>query len=354
MRTRTRFFIILLAALLAALPARAQSIPADKSAAVILAYYRIGEDAYPGSNLRVEQFREQMKELSSPAYHVLPLPDILAAWKEGRALPDRTVAITFEGGYQSFLQNALPVLTEFNFPFTVFFAPESAEGRSDQYMSWNDLKNLSQNKLASLGLLPSAGTPLEGVNRAKTRAREELGAPPVLFSYPYGEYDSAYKSLIKEQGFAAAFGLQSGVVWAGADMYALPRFTMTESYGDLDRFRMVVNALPLPARDVQPESPVLKEASPLIGFSLDDSLKDRAGALSCFISGDPNLKTETLGDARVELRLSGPLLEERARVNCTIPVAAEGEDSARWRWFGMMLVNAVDAVEDEESETAQP
>lgn len=355
-----RFYLILLAMTLLAMPAGAQSIPADASAAVILAYYRVGEDEYPASNLRIEQFTEQMQELSNSSYHVMPLKDIVAALATHQPLPPRTIAITFEGGYKSLLKHALPVLQQHNFPFTVFYAGDMAGAESEQYLGWNDLKTLKQNKIADFGLLPANASAmagqsekiiLESLNRARVQEREKLGLQSTLFSYALGQYDIAYRDLIKAQGFNAAFGLQSGVAYAGADMFTLPRFTMTENYGDLERFRMVVNALPLPVTGLEPENPVLKEPKPLIGFSIDEHLKEKIKSLSCYITGESNPQQEVVGETRIELRLSAPLLEDRNRINCTIPVTGE---EGRFRWFGMMLFNTQDAVLDSAEETLEP
>lgn len=338
----------------------AQAIPADGSAAVVLAYQRIGEDQYPGSNLRIEQFAEQINELADGSYTVLPLPEIISALKEGRKLPDRTIAITFEGAYKSLLQNAVPLLNEKNLPFTVFYASSQADGNSQQYMNWNDLKNLRQNKNVTLGLLPAHYSHffgqdrtalLAGLNQARMREREMLGINSTLFSYPYGEYDPSYRALIAEQGFSAAFGLHSGVAYAGTDLFTLPRFTMTESFGDIERFEMVVNALPLPVDHIEPENPILQDTKPLIGFSIDENLKDQAARLACFISGQTDLRTEIVSDTRIELRLSDPLLEERNRINCTLPVVENGD--RRWRWFGMVLMNKLEPEDEIKSHLAQ-
>ena len=64
-----------------------QLVPEDKNAAVILAYHRVGEDAYPETNIRVEQFRSHITELTEGAYNILPLPQILAAQKNDEPLP---------------------------------------------------------------------------------------------------------------------------------------------------------------------------------------------------------------------------------------------------------------------------
>lgn len=341
-------FLLLFAALPAA--AATDGLPEDARSAVILAYNRIGEDEYPASNIRLEQFEAHIDELKSGGYTVLPLPAVVAALKAEKTLPDRTVAITFDGGYKSALKNAVPLLRKYGLPYTVFVAPEHADQNVPQYMNWNDLRALSRDGLASIGLHPASYIRLDPlpeeersrqINKARARFREELGQDAALFAYPFGGYSLKLRDYIESQGFAAAFGLQSGAAWGGGDLFALPRFPMTEAYGDEDRFRMIANALPLPVRDAEPADPRLATTSPSIGFTLGFVPESgAAGKLSCFVSGQGAPRLQAVGSTRIELRLEKPLSQERVRINCTMPgsAPAQADDDQRWRWFGMLLL----------------
>lgn len=323
------------------------TIPEDSTSAVVLAYHRIGEDAYPDTNLRIEQFLSHIGELSEKDYTILPLPDIISALKNGEKLPPKTIALTFEGAYKSALKNAAPLLLEKNMPFTVFFSSDHADSDSEQHLNWEDLRSLSRHEYVSLGLLPASYTRLSEkpheeiltqINKARMRYREHFNQEAKLFSYPFGEYTPAFKDIIKEQGFESGFGLHSGAVSSASDFMALPRFTMTEIYGDLERFKLVTGALPLPVSDTEPQDPHLKTASPVIGFSVTQDLRPHLKTLSCFVSGQPQPTIETPGENRAELRLAEPITEERTRVNCTMPGPEGNNETPRWRWFGMLLV----------------
>ena len=82
---------------------------------------------------------------------------------------------------------------------------------------------------------------------------EELKERPTLFAYPYGEYSLMVRKAVADAGFEAAFGQHSGVAYRGMDILTLPRFTLNERYGGIDRFRLVTNALPLPVSDILPK-----------------------------------------------------------------------------------------------------
>ena len=324
----------------------ATNIPEDKYSAVVLVYHRVGEDAYPDSNIRKEQFLEHIEELSSGDYTVLPLETLIDDIKNRRKMPPRTLAITFEGAYRSTYENAIPLLLEKHLPFTVFYSSGQLDNGAEETMAWQELKKLAGQKDIGLGILPASYSRLvdasedeirRQVNKALVRHREEFGRDPVFFSYPFGEYSLAYKKIAADSGFTAAFGLHSGTVYEGSDFFALPRFSMTERFGDIERFRLVVNALPLPATDIEPQDPKIGTAAPSIGFSLPPSLEKEIKNLSCFVSGRGQPDLEIIGN-RAELRLSDIPGDERIRINCTMPGPTDQETNIeQWRWFGMML-----------------
>ncbi|MDE1152768.1 MAG: polysaccharide deacetylase family protein [Micavibrio sp.] len=328
-------------------PARA-TIDADQSSAVIFVYQRIGEDTQPQSSISVEQFKEHIKELQTGGYHVLPLDKIIDAIKNGETLPQKTVGLTFEGAWLSTYANALPLLDDADLPFTVFFSTDMAEdGGNPAHMTWKHLRDLQKDSRATLALMPSAYVHMAEqtkdqnaaiINKALTRFKDELGKTPVFFAYPYGEYSAELKKQMEGYAFKAVFGEQSGVVHAKSDFEALPRFTMTDNYGDLERFQLTANALPLPVTDIIPDDMVLKQNPPLLGFTVSPDLKDLS-KLSCFVSGQGKADVIRLGGGRVELRIKDKFDDSRTRINCTMPdsTVIPGQPQS-WRWFGMQLI----------------
>ncbi|HEY8191990.1 MAG TPA: polysaccharide deacetylase family protein [Alphaproteobacteria bacterium] len=342
-----RLFTVCL--LLAPLSARAQeTLPQDRTAAVIFAYQMVGEDQSPAMNIRIEQFQSHIRELLDGGYRVAPLPEIIEALKNGASVPPHTVVLTFDGGHKSVLKNAVPLLLANNLPFTLFVSTDYLDRESDEYIGWADLKKLARNRQVTIGLHPAAYTHMGGstpeeikrqINNARARMRDMLGEESALFAYPFGEYNTAFRDIVAASGFSAAFGQQSGVAYAGEDIFSLPRFTMTESFGDLDRFHLTASALPLPVTDAQPRDPRLDNRNPVIGFTVDKALQGALKNMSCFASGqEEKPHMELVGGGRVELRLKDAFEEDRARLNCTLPgPPGEADDLPRWRWFGMLM-----------------
>ncbi|PZQ45533.1 MAG: polysaccharide deacetylase [Micavibrio aeruginosavorus] len=338
-------------------PAHALSMPADQSAAVIFAYFAVGNDDNPAGSLTTEQFTAQIDELTSGGYTVLPLADVIDAFNSGKPLPDRSVVLTFDGADKSVRDIALPLLEEHDLPFTVFIPADRVSAGAPPAMDWDDLRALKRSGHASFGIQSAAYSRLTGasdvevkrqINSSIAAVRDELDVQPLFFAYPFGDYDDAYKNVIKSMGFKAAFGQQSGVASIKDDRYALPRFTLTETYGDIDRFIMAANALPLPVQDISPTDPHLHTLTPAIGFTVADDMSKYLKNLSCFSSSEEKPKLEIL-NSRVELRFSNPFDEDRPRINCTLPVPAVAGEDPRWRWFGVLYTVPQDLLQAAQS-----
>jgi len=357
-----RLGLVLGACLALTAPAIAQETGVDNKSAVIFAYFAIGRDDNPSVSLRVSQFAAQIDELANGEYTVKPLPDIIDAFTTGKNLPERTIAITFDGADRSVLEYAAPLLEKHKFPYTVFIPADRVTSGKPPFMGWDDLRRLKKSGLVSFGLHPSsygrltqsdAETIKRQLNGSLATIREELGTSPTLFSYPFGEHDEFYEKIVKEMGFKAGFAQQSGVAYAGQHMWSLPRFTITERYADMDRFIMTANALPLAASDITPNDPYLSTLTPSIGFTVSNELTKSLKSLSCFSSGDEKPELEIL-NARVEIRMNRPLDEPRLRINCTLPVTAKAGEETRVRWLGMMYTVPPALLGSNEDTTAKP
>ncbi len=303
-------------------------------------YHRFGEDDIPVTNIRLEQFEAHLDELKTGGYTVLPVPEIVAALKTGKPLPDRTVGITIDDAYGSVYREAWPRLKEAGFPFTVFVATDAVDMGLRGIMTWDQIR-----ELAAAGVtighhgaahahmaFADAGTNAADIAKATRRFSEELGRRPDLFAYPYGEYGSELHAAVMAEGFAAAFGQHSGASWRGSDMFGLARFAMNERWGVIERFRQIANALPLPVAEVAPSDTLLGPNPPPFGFTVAEGLGN-LDLLMCYASGQGAVAIERLGARRFEVRLAEPFPPGRARVNCTLPGPA-----GRWRWFGMQFV----------------
>lgn len=309
--------------------------------AVILMYHRFGESTYPTTNTTVEQLENHIAELNNGPYTVLPVPEIIGKIKRGENLPEYTIGITIDDAYKSVFDVAFPRFKAANLPFTVFVATGTVDQEISTIMSWKQISQMKE-KGVTIGHHSvshphmhelSIATNQSEIRNASQRFEEMLGERPALFAYPYGEKSLEIQSLMKEVGFKAAFGQHSGAIDSSSDIFDLPRFSMNEKYGELERFRLVVQTLPIPAVDLTPMDTLITDNNPpAMGFTIASDIGDLKG-LSCFVQGHENIQLEKLGSVRVEVRVQAPFKKGRTRLNCTIP----GPDG-RWRWFGRQFI----------------
>ncbi len=297
---------------------------APDTGAVVLMYHRFGDSRYPSTNITIEQFEAHLKELKRGPYRVLPVAD-------------HAVGITIDDAYASAYTDAWPRLRRAGFPFTLFVATGPVDHGVDGMMTWDQIREMADSEVAfghhsvtHPHMADGEAAPnARELERAAARFGEELGRRPRLFAYPYGEASLEVIGQVREAGFAAAFGQHSGAIGEASDFLYLPRFSLNEKYGDLVRFRRVVNTLPLPVVDMAPEDPLIAGPNPpAVGFTVRGGIGglDR---LACFASHEGKARVERLGGTRVEVRMKKPLPKGRSRLNCTLPTP-----TGRWRWLG--------------------
>ena len=310
------------------------------SSATILMYHRFGEANYPSTNIALKQLDKHISELSSKDYNVLPVKDIINAIQGGKSLPDRTIGITVDDGYQSVYTHAWPKFKKAGFPFTVFIATAPIDRGSTNYMSWDQIRALKKDGVeigahtTSHNHMPTSESKRNQFELLNSNSRifKEIGHVPYLFAYPFGENSTNIQKQVIKAGYKMAFGQHSGVVNPSTDFNYIPRFSLNENYGGLERLRLILNALPLPVKDITPADPMIKTHNPPdFGFTVSLSIKN-LNQLSCFSSSEGRLRVERIGH-RIEIRMIKPFPKGRTRINCTLP-----GPNKRWRWLGRLFV----------------
>ena len=87
-----------------------------QAGAGILIYHQVGECGkypLPFSPISADEFENQLRYLCRK-YEVAPLSGLVQCIQEGKPLPKKAVAITFDDGYKDNYLNAYPVLKKYN------------------------------------------------------------------------------------------------------------------------------------------------------------------------------------------------------------------------------------------------
>ena len=308
-----------------------------KNSAVIFMYHKFDVPKYPSTNILPEQFLSHLKEFESEKYNVAPIEYIIDTIINDGELSTNTIGISIDDADKSFLSYAWPKFKEKGFPVTLFVNTSIISNNNKNYLNWDEIRFLMNEGVTIGGHSHNhEHLPKMSIDEIKKEIEisnkiflKELGKTPNLFAYPYGEADNRIIDLLKNYNYKVAFGQHSGVINETSNLYYLPRFSLNEKYGNIDRVKFAANAKGLGIYDFIPEDPHVFDNPPFIGFSLlDESL---ASTIDCFIF-DSKGKIESdifKFNERLEIRLKRKLTKGRSRLNCTAK-----DNKGNWRWFG--------------------
>lgn len=214
-----------------------------KSGGRILLYHSIGDkddNDHIGIRLSRQAFYEQMKYLFENKYNVVNIRYLLHLLNNNRIIPDRTVCISFDDGYEDNLTKAVPILNEFNFPATIFISTDhiGLSIRSSGYCSIqgsflgrDDLRELLNYNI-DIGLHSASHKPLTQLSISqinnevvcsKLRLSDILGVNPDIFAYPHGVFNNDIIDVLRNNAFIGACCSIPGDNNYSTDRYKLKR-----------------------------------------------------------------------------------------------------------------------------------
>jgi peptidoglycan/xylan/chitin deacetylase (PgdA/CDA1 family) len=210
----------------------------------ILVYHRVTDSPHPALReyaVRPAVFRRQMGYLRRAGWRTLSLDELLAARVDGRALPRRSVLVTFDDAYAELTDQALPALARNGQTATIFACPGRLGAdadllRGDEHhegallMDADALRrargegfaigshSMSHTRLTTL----DDGRLVEEVAGSRLRLAELLDAEVRHFAYPFGAHDDRVVAAVEEAGYATAVTTEPGAV-VDQDAWRLPR-----------------------------------------------------------------------------------------------------------------------------------
>lgn len=188
----------------------------------VLTYHSIDGAGSPISTAP-EEFRRQMGMLADSGWRTLTMHEMLAGHAAG-AWPRRSLVITFDDGYRSVLDHAVPVMADRGFQAVVFIVSGSvgavprwhgqpAALRDVPLLGWSEIRRVLDAG-CSIGAhscthprLPALGPAAieDEVSRPKREIEDRCGVSVEAFAYPYGARTPAVEC-ITGRLYRAAFG----------------------------------------------------------------------------------------------------------------------------------------------------
>ena len=184
----------------------------------VLVYHNISAQDKGKLSIASRTFDAQIRQLHEEGFQAITLADFMAFAAGRRQLPRKSVLLTFDDGYKSFVQYARPILKDYGFGATLFVYLDFIGAGSG--LSWQDLRTLSEQGYDVQAHSKSHANlrRKEGESEAAyaKRIEAELAYPLTLFkknlprpvdalAYPYGEMDDELVPFVAKYGYAVAF-----------------------------------------------------------------------------------------------------------------------------------------------------
>jgi peptidoglycan/xylan/chitin deacetylase (PgdA/CDA1 family) len=205
----------------------------------VLTFHRI-DDSRSVISYRPDLFRRLMEKLHRQGYMTLRLTDAAELIRRHESFPEKSFVITFDDGYRSVYEEALPVICRHSMTATVFLTVGNSNNAQPddrppplggfEMLSWGEIRTMT-NAGIDFGAHTLSHPDLTVIDRdaiayeitgAKDIIERNLGIPVLSFAYPYGRYDE--KSLeIARQNFSCACSDRLGLLTGESPLYALER-----------------------------------------------------------------------------------------------------------------------------------
>jgi peptidoglycan/xylan/chitin deacetylase (PgdA/CDA1 family) len=222
----------------------------------VLMYHHIHDLAKSGDTITVQLFSDQINYLRDKGYQFITLKqfkDYLA----GGSVPDNAALVTFDDGYESFYNNAYPILKKLRVPAVNFIITKDLDNPLASYipsLSDDEIVEMThdtnfidaQCHTNALHSLTTAGeAPLttlltiNGVKETTDQYKQRIltdtklcikdlqGLYPTTvdsLAYPFGTYDKRAADLVHEAGINYAFTTVPEMTTRSVDPLQIPRF----------------------------------------------------------------------------------------------------------------------------------
>ena len=300
-------------------------------------YHRFNESKYPSTNIQMNVFEEQVNIIKKSGYKFLNPNNFHKIYDKEKL--EKTILLSIDDGYESFYQHAWPYLKKNQIPFLIFISTEAVGKKG--YMGWKEIKEIEKYDYVTIGNHSHSHDYLvnfsydefkKDIEKSIKIFEDNLGYNPKFFSYPFGEWDLKQKKFISKN-FDFGFGQHSGVIDLNKDKYELPRFPINEKYGDLERFKFIVELLPLQYKEIYPQEKIIDNNNPpdmKVEFYKDQKINN----INCYSNEGDGWDSSKLKIQNNILKINfrDKFNTRRGRINCSM------KDKVGWRWFGIQFI----------------
>ena len=206
----------------------------------VIMYHKIdGDSSRSRLSVSPESFKRQMCFLKDSRYNVVKLEDLAEMAKKDK-FPAKTIAITFDDGYENNYINAYPVLEALGLHATIFIIP--AMVGTEGYMTWPQILEMSESKVITIGShsmthpwLPDQPEQKmdSEIQDSKRAIESHLNKEVSAFSYPLGGFNNNVREKVIKAGYKIAVATNPGKKYPKHDLFAMKRLRISNTSDNL-------------------------------------------------------------------------------------------------------------------------
>jgi len=208
----------------------------------ILTFHDI-DDSTSAISFPPDVFRRTMRRFAKEGYRTISLLRLVEYLSGGKPFPDRSLAITFDDGYESIYTEAFPILNKYGMTATVFLVTGDRAGKKGsgrlptlsgrKMLSWKNIRELQSAgiELGSHTLTHTdlTGLPADLIERelrdSKKIIENILEKEVFALAYPYGYHKKTIREIAKKYYSLACSG-RLGLTTHSSAPFALERIEM--------------------------------------------------------------------------------------------------------------------------------
>ena len=208
--------------------------------APVIMYHKIDNNsAVSRLSVSPENFKRQMCFLKNQRYNVVKLEDLPEIIKRNK-IPPKTIAITFDDGYESNYTNAFPVLKQLGLHATIFIIP--AMVGTEGYLTWSQITEMSESGFITIGShsMTHPWLPAQPVQKLDQEIRDSkiaiesrLNKEAPSFSYPLGGFNKDVRERVARAGYKIAVATNPGKKYPKHDIFAMKRLRISSTSDNL-------------------------------------------------------------------------------------------------------------------------
>jgi biofilm PGA synthesis lipoprotein PgaB len=220
--------------------------PPSSSVVAILCYHDISDAPGRPETVPPSRLQNQIRRCKEGGWTFLSLSELLSYKDRPDALPSRVMVLTFDDGYQSFLDLVLPILREEGVKATLSIVSSFIDNPPPglpPLLTWDQIREADRSGFVEIAshshdlhryatsnphrdTAPSVTTRRymlqearyedrddyrerirKDLRESKRILRDKLGHDVSVLAWPYGEHNAAARSMATEEGFRVTLGL---------------------------------------------------------------------------------------------------------------------------------------------------